>query len=201
MRWPDEIRSPETLAPASVELSEEEIVKALALMDALATDDIPEDVAVDRYTEAISNLITAKEKGTEPPHAAEAEAPTGRRRRRGGRRPHGRPPRVRAEGEGIPRRERRARDRARAAEEEDCGQECRREEDGRQEDHGEEAQQEVAGEEATAQSLERREADHTYERNEGYRCSQHHRPQHARPAGLGPGSLGRTTASFAVEDG
>ncbi|MFF1358685.1 Ku protein [Streptomyces sp. NPDC058297] len=77
MRWPDEIRSPESLAPTPVELSEDEIAKALALMDALATDDIPEDVAVDRYTEAISGLITAKEKGKEPPHAAEGEAPGG----------------------------------------------------------------------------------------------------------------------------
>ncbi|MFE5689242.1 Ku protein, partial [Streptomyces sp. NPDC056512] len=50
---------------------------ALALMDALATDDIPEDVAVDRYTEAISDLITAKQRGKEPAHATEAEAPAG----------------------------------------------------------------------------------------------------------------------------
>ncbi|MFC9460002.1 Ku protein [Streptomyces sp. NPDC056983] len=77
MRWPDEIRSPESLAPAPVELSEDEIAKALALMDALATDDIPEDVATDRYTEAISDLITAKQKGKTPPHAAEEEAPAG----------------------------------------------------------------------------------------------------------------------------
>ncbi|MEK0101157.1 hypothetical protein WDA79_22110 [Streptomyces sp. A475] len=77
MRWPDEIRSPESLAPAPVELSEDEISKALALMDALATDDIPEDVATDRYTEAISDLITAKQKGKELPHAAEEEAPAG----------------------------------------------------------------------------------------------------------------------------
>ncbi|MFD8774536.1 Ku protein [Streptomyces sp. NPDC059916] len=77
MRWPDEIRSPESLAPAPVELSEDEIAKALALMDALATDDIPEDVATDRYTEAISDLITAKEKGKPAPHAAEEEAPAG----------------------------------------------------------------------------------------------------------------------------
>ncbi|MFD4714387.1 Ku protein [Streptomyces sp. NPDC058430] len=77
MRWPDEIRSPESLAPAPVELSEDEIAKALALMDALAADDIPEDVATDRYTEAISDLITAKQKGKTPPHAAEEEAPAG----------------------------------------------------------------------------------------------------------------------------
>ncbi|WP_405785229.1 hypothetical protein [Streptomyces sp. NBC_01378] len=77
MRWPDEIRSPQSLAPAPVELTEDEIGKALALMDALATDDIPKDVAVDRYTEAISDLITAKQKGKEPSHAAEEEAPAG----------------------------------------------------------------------------------------------------------------------------
>ncbi|MFF1400710.1 Ku protein [Streptomyces sp. NPDC058287] len=77
MRWPDEIRSPESLAPSPVELSEDEIANALALMDALATDDIPEDVATDRYTEAISDLITAKEKGKEPAHTAEEEAQAG----------------------------------------------------------------------------------------------------------------------------
>ncbi|MET8211052.1 Ku protein [Streptomyces sp. NPDC005373] len=77
MRWPDEIRSPESLAPAPVDLTEDEIGKALALMDALATDDIPKEVAVDRYTEAISDLITAKQTGKEPSHAAEEEAPTG----------------------------------------------------------------------------------------------------------------------------
>jgi DNA end-binding protein Ku len=35
------------------------------------------NVAVDRYTEAISDLITAKQKGKEPSHAAEEEAPAG----------------------------------------------------------------------------------------------------------------------------
>ncbi|WP_329580599.1 Ku protein [Streptomyces sp. NBC_01361] len=77
MRWPDEIRSPQSLAPAPVELTEDEIGKALALMDALATDDIPKDVAVDRYTEAISDLITANQTGKQPSHAAEEEAPAG----------------------------------------------------------------------------------------------------------------------------
>lgn len=77
MRWPDEIRSPETLAPAPVEVPEGEIREALSLMDALATDTIPADVAVDRYTEAIADLITAKQKGQTPAHAAEEEAATG----------------------------------------------------------------------------------------------------------------------------
>ncbi|MET7543583.1 Ku protein [Streptomyces sp. NPDC005507] len=77
MRWPDEIRSPKTLTPPAVEVPEDEIERALALMDALSSDDIPADAAVDRYTEAISDLITAKQKGKEPPHAAEEEAPTG----------------------------------------------------------------------------------------------------------------------------
>lgn len=34
--------------------------------------------------------------------------------------------------------------------------------------------------------LASREGDRAYERDEGYRCAQHHRQQHARPAGLGP---------------
>jgi DNA end-binding protein Ku len=60
MRWPDEIRSPEALAPPAVEIPEDEIKRALALMDVMASDDIPENAATDRYTEAISDLITAK---------------------------------------------------------------------------------------------------------------------------------------------
>ncbi|MFF2502211.1 Ku protein [Streptomyces sp. NPDC058067] len=76
MRWPDEIRSPEELAPPPVEVPEGELDEALALMDALSTDTIPEDVSVDRYTEAIADLITAKQKGKKLPHAAE-EAPAG----------------------------------------------------------------------------------------------------------------------------
>ncbi|WP_330279203.1 Ku protein [Streptomyces sp. NBC_00569] len=75
MRWPDEIRSSESLAPPAVDVPEEEIKRALALMDALSSDDIPADAAVDRYTEAISDLITAKEKGKTPQRADETEAP------------------------------------------------------------------------------------------------------------------------------
>lgn len=74
MRWPDEIRSSESLAPPAVDVPEEEIKRALALMDALSSDDIPADAAVDRYTEAISDLITAKEKGKTPQRADETEA-------------------------------------------------------------------------------------------------------------------------------
>ncbi|WP_327580047.1 MULTISPECIES: hypothetical protein [unclassified Streptomyces] len=53
-----------------------EIKRALALMDAFSSDDIPADAAVDRYTEAISDLITAKEKGKTPQRADQAEAPS-----------------------------------------------------------------------------------------------------------------------------
>ncbi|MFE5027727.1 hypothetical protein ACFRAO_31470 [Streptomyces sp. NPDC056656] len=77
MRWPDEIRSSETLAPPAVDIPGDEIKRALALMDVMAGDDIPEDAATDRYTDAVSDLIVAKQKGKEPPHAAEATAPAG----------------------------------------------------------------------------------------------------------------------------
>ncbi|MFD0117935.1 Ku protein [Streptomyces sp. NPDC058320] len=77
MRSPDEIRSSETLAPPAIDVPEEELKRALALMDVMASDDIPEDAAVDRYTDAISDLIVAKQGGKEPPHAAEPEAPAG----------------------------------------------------------------------------------------------------------------------------
>ncbi|WP_405484478.1 hypothetical protein [Streptomyces sp. NBC_00009] len=41
-------------------ISEDPIERALALMDVMASDDIPEDAATDRYIDAISDLIVAK---------------------------------------------------------------------------------------------------------------------------------------------
>jgi hypothetical protein len=40
MRWPDEIRDPSSLIPPSVEVSDEEIDRALALMDTMTRDDL-----------------------------------------------------------------------------------------------------------------------------------------------------------------
>jgi DNA end-binding protein Ku len=40
MRWPDEIRDPTELLPAPVELSDDEIDGALALMDSMTREDL-----------------------------------------------------------------------------------------------------------------------------------------------------------------
>jgi DNA end-binding protein Ku len=40
MRWPDEIRDPSSLTPPPVEVSDEEIDRALALMDTMTRDDL-----------------------------------------------------------------------------------------------------------------------------------------------------------------
>lgn len=64
MRWPDEIRSPETLAPRPVEVSDEEINAAVDLMDAMATDDL--SGFRDHYRDALEELLEAKAHGMAP---------------------------------------------------------------------------------------------------------------------------------------
>ncbi|MFI8952644.1 hypothetical protein ACIGO6_40020 [Streptomyces sp. NPDC053750] len=75
MRWPDEIREPSSLTPPPVELSDEEIDGALALMDTMTRDDLEGDEFRDTYTEAVAELIEAKREHREPPATSEpAEA-------------------------------------------------------------------------------------------------------------------------------
>ncbi|MFD5035542.1 Ku protein [Streptomyces sp. NPDC058377] len=71
MRWPDEIRSPESLAPRETELDEDEIERALQLTDSMALDDI--SGFRDRYREALEELLTAKSEGKALPAAAGEE--------------------------------------------------------------------------------------------------------------------------------
>ncbi|MEV6750499.1 Ku protein [Streptomyces sp. NPDC051080] len=71
MRWPDEIRSPESLAPKDVDLDEEEIERAVQLTDTMAIDDITG--FRDEYRDALEELIEAKSEGTDLPEPAEAE--------------------------------------------------------------------------------------------------------------------------------
>ncbi|MDN3263274.1 hypothetical protein QWJ26_26390 [Streptomyces sp. CSDS2] len=52
MRWPDEIRDPTELLPPPAEVSEEEIVGVLALMDTMTVDALEGPEFTDRYTEA-----------------------------------------------------------------------------------------------------------------------------------------------------
>ncbi|MFJ8719660.1 Ku protein [Streptomyces violaceus] len=77
MRWPDEIRSPEELLPPPVELSDEEIDGALALMDSMTREDLEGEEFHDAYTEALEQIIEAKREDREPPKLPERESEPG----------------------------------------------------------------------------------------------------------------------------
>jgi DNA end-binding protein Ku len=77
MRWPDEIRDPAELLPPPVELSDDEIDGALALMDSMTREDLDDSEFRDTYTEAIEQIIEAKREHREPPAAPEPERETG----------------------------------------------------------------------------------------------------------------------------
>ncbi|WP_333742719.1 Ku protein [Streptomyces ardesiacus] len=77
MRWPDEIRDPSSLLPPPVELTDEEIDGALALMDTMTRDDLEGDEFRDTYTEAVAELIEAKREHRQPPAAPEPAAESG----------------------------------------------------------------------------------------------------------------------------
>lgn len=75
LHWPDEVRDPAELAPRSVELTEDEIEHAVALIDSMTTDDISQ--YHDAYREAVEELLEAKAAGTKP-RVPEQEAASGR---------------------------------------------------------------------------------------------------------------------------
>ncbi|MFE2048036.1 Ku protein [Streptomyces sp. NPDC059459] len=77
MRWPDEIRDPSSITPEPVELTDEEIDGALALMDTMARDDLEGDEFEDEYTKALADLIVAKREHREPAAAPEPAAESG----------------------------------------------------------------------------------------------------------------------------
>jgi DNA end-binding protein Ku len=77
MRWPDEIRDPTELLPEPVELSDDEIDGALALMDSMTREDLDDPEFRDTYTEALEQIIEAKREGQEPPAMPEPERETG----------------------------------------------------------------------------------------------------------------------------
>ncbi|MGZ2361950.1 Ku protein [Streptomyces sp. 372A] len=70
MHWPDEVRSPASLAPRRVEVDEAEIEQAVQLAESMATDGIAQ--FRDRYHDALEELIEAKSEGKERPEPAEA---------------------------------------------------------------------------------------------------------------------------------
>jgi DNA end-binding protein Ku len=77
MRWPDEIRDPSELLPPPVELTDEEIDGALALMVTMTRDDLDDEEFRDTYTEALGQIIEAKREHREPPKLQEPEAKPG----------------------------------------------------------------------------------------------------------------------------
>jgi DNA end-binding protein Ku len=77
MRWPDEIRDPSELVPEPVEVSDEEIDGALALMDSMTRDDLDDPEFRDTYTEAVAQIIEAKREDKPLPQAPEPEAQPG----------------------------------------------------------------------------------------------------------------------------
>ncbi|MFJ8594896.1 Ku protein [Streptomyces sp. NPDC093598] len=77
MRWPDEIRDPTELLPEPVELSDDEVEGALALMDSMTREDLEDPEFRDTYTEALEQIIEAKREGQEPPAVPEPEQKPG----------------------------------------------------------------------------------------------------------------------------
>ncbi|QHC33884.1 non-homologous end joining protein Ku [Streptomyces sp. HF10] len=75
MHWPDEIRDPAELLPPPVQVSDQEIEGALALMDTMAVDDLVGPEFEDHYTEAVAQIIKAKRDENPLPEAPEPQQP------------------------------------------------------------------------------------------------------------------------------
>jgi DNA end-binding protein Ku len=74
MKWGDEVRSPDSITPAPMDLTEEEIQQATLLIESMTVDDITgQDWATDRYTAALEEVIHAKAEGKRPPRAPDEE--------------------------------------------------------------------------------------------------------------------------------
>lgn len=69
MKWPDEVRSPDELAPREVEVGEEEIEQALQLAERMTIEDL--SGFHDEYREALEGIIAAKAEGKPLPAPAE----------------------------------------------------------------------------------------------------------------------------------
>lgn len=73
--WPDEIRDPAAVVPPPVQLDEDEIDEAVALIEAMTRDDLTGPEFADHYTEALHTVIEAKQEDRQLP---EVPAPTSR---------------------------------------------------------------------------------------------------------------------------
>jgi DNA end-binding protein Ku len=78
MRWPDEVRDPAELLPPPVELTEDEIESALALMESMTRDELEGPEFRDTYTDALARIIEAKREDKPLPEAPEPEAQSGK---------------------------------------------------------------------------------------------------------------------------
>ncbi|WP_327389215.1 Ku protein [Streptomyces microflavus] len=71
MKWPDEVRNPQELAPRAVEVGDEEIEQALQLADRMTIEDLAG--FHDEYRQALEDIIAAKSEGKPLPSPAEGE--------------------------------------------------------------------------------------------------------------------------------
>ncbi|MER5938435.1 Ku protein [Streptomyces sp. NPDC001928] len=78
MRWPDEVRDPAELLPEPVELTEDEIDGALALMESMTRDELEGPEFQDTYTDALAQIIEAKRDDKPLPKAPEPEETGGK---------------------------------------------------------------------------------------------------------------------------
>ncbi|MGA5474235.1 Ku protein [Streptomyces arboris] len=69
MKWPDEVRSPDELAPREVEVGEEEIEQALQLAERMTIENL--SGFHDEYREALEDIIAAKADGKPLPAPAD----------------------------------------------------------------------------------------------------------------------------------
>ncbi|MCZ4606140.1 hypothetical protein O3S80_20760 [Streptomyces sp. Lzd4kr] len=78
MRRPDEIRDPAELLPEPVELTEDEIDGALALMDTMTRNELEGPEFQDTYTDALTQIIETKRDDKPLPKVPEPEDAGGR---------------------------------------------------------------------------------------------------------------------------
>ncbi|MFJ6514100.1 Ku protein [Streptomyces sp. NPDC091406] len=69
MKWPDEVRNPDELAPREIEVDEQEIEQALQLAEQMTIEDL--SGFHDEYREALKDVIAAKSEGKPLPAPAE----------------------------------------------------------------------------------------------------------------------------------
>ncbi|GGU62289.1 non-homologous end joining protein Ku [Streptomyces lavendofoliae] len=76
MRWPDEIRDPAAVAPPAMDIDDSEVDGAIALIDAMTTDDLTQ--FHDDYRTALEELLQAKAEHREPQPVGQAPEPAGK---------------------------------------------------------------------------------------------------------------------------